>query len=232
MNLTRWFIVVLLLGALGTGGVFGYRSEAMELNRVEVVGNDNVTADDIVDESGLKDGMHLLHLSTSTTARKIERISWVASVRVERILPSKVRITIREREPAAVAVVSGRQMLIDRDGVVLSEGVRPLPSLTGLPLEAVAPGERLTLGQIRHVFAILDSLDPEIERELRSVDAPSVDRIMLVLDDSTQVLFGAAEDLEDKNFAAASLLRRYRAQGKEVERIDVRVPLRPAVKPR
>lgn len=232
MKAARWLVVFGLLGALGAGGWFGYRSQAMELKRVEVVGNDNVSADDIVDESGLKDGMHLLHLSTSKTARMIEGISWVASARVERILPSKVRITIREREPAAVALVSGRQMLIDRDGVVLSEGARPLPSLTGLPVETVTPGERLALGQIRHVFAILDSLDPEIEGELRSVDAPSVDRITLVLDDSTQILFGAAEDLEDKNFAAASLLRKYRAQGQALERIDVRVPLRPAVKPR
>lgn len=232
MRAARWLIALALMGALGTGVWFGYRSEAMKLKRVEILGNSDVSADDVVDASGLRDGVHLLHLSTSSVARDIESISWIATARVERILPSKVRITVREREPAAVALVDGQQILIDREGIVLAEGSRPLPTLTGLPIQDASPGQKLALTQVRHVFAILDSLDPEIRRSLKSIDAASVDRITLILDDATQIMFGAAEDLEDKNFAAASLLRRYRAEGRSVERIDVRVPLRPAVKPR
>lgn len=230
MRLVKYLVILVVLAGVSAGGYFGYRSSALKLQRVEVIGNENVTADDIVDASTLTNGVHLLRLSTGSVARKVKTISWVMSARVERILPSKVRIVITERQPRAMVSIGGTAYLVDREGVVLQEGQRSLPLIVGLGVSSTEPGARLSAVQLDHVFRIIDALDADVRSQTRSIEAASIDRITLILDSGTRILFGAAEDLEDKNFAVQSLLRRYRLENKHIERLDVRVPLRPAVK--
>lgn len=101
MKLSRAFLGTVLLAGVVYGGWVLWHSSALELRRVEVAGNHHVTKEELAAVSGLAPGAHLLLLSTNRVADKIESLSWVRDVRVERIIPSRVRITVTERTSAA-----------------------------------------------------------------------------------------------------------------------------------
>lgn len=231
-----WKAVLALLAAAGLfyGGVIAAESPALSLKKVEVIGNSSgkVRASDVVSAGGLSRGIRLLELPTEKTARRIESLPWVSDAHVERILPSSIRVTIKERRPAYVAMEGLTPWLVDEAGVVLEQADRGLIHLWDLPLPPLRPGLKLDLRQFDHVVRILDSLPSALRTRLDRVGAASVDRITLQLTDGTAVIYGAAEEMSDKNYAARALLERYDAQGIPVETVDVRVPSRPAVKPK
>lgn len=229
----RWLrvLAVLLVGAgLAYGGILIWNSSLMELRRVEVAGNSEVSKETLVAATRLKRGTHLLSISTGGVAKRVESIAWIGGVRVERILPSTIRITVEERSPAAVLVAINGTYLIDGNGVVLTEGTRDLMSIVDLTSDPVDPGVRLTVPQLGHVFQILREADPSIRERMTEISARSVDRITLQLKGDVTVLFGAAEKIAAKNFAATTLLRQAAERDRQIEYMDVRVPDRPAVR--
>lgn len=226
----RLVAAAITIAAVVYGGVAVYGSSPLELKKVEVAGNSNIVASEIARNSGLVRGQHLLEISTARVARRVGSIPWINSARIERVLPSTVRITVVEREPVAVVEVEGRSFLCDEEGVLISEESRDLIRFLDLPIEDPVPGFQIKARQLDHAFAVVRSLEPSLSERVQSVRAGSVDRITLELTGGTLVLYGASEDTEDKNHAISQLVARYQAEGKEILQIDVRVPSRPAVK--
>ncbi len=216
---------VVIAGAVGLAGALWSSPWAM-LHTIEVSGNHHALAAEVVAASGLTRGTRLITIPTERVEYRVEAVPWVDKARVERLLPSKVRISVTERTPAAAVTVAGVTYLADRDGIILEEGAGPYPTITGLPLEAPNEGERIRPSQFRQALAILDSLAPSVRSRLRAVVAPSPDRITLELADGLAVLYGPAELLEEKNYALRTLIE----SGPPATSIDVRVPSRPSVR--
>lgn len=230
MKTFKTLVVVLALAAAGVGIRYLITSGPMKLDRIEVAGNEQASAAEIAESTQLQKEAHLLSLSTRTIASRVERVPWVKTAKVERILPSTIRITVTERRAQATLIIGDVSYLIDREGVVLAEGKSSGPDLIDFPAQELSPGTRIDSAALRHVFLILDVLPRPMLDRIESVRAPSVDRIALLLDGDVTVLYGAAESIEDKNFAVQALLEKYAAEGVRVEHIDVRVPARPAVR--
>jgi len=242
MKAMKVLMALLLLGAAGYGGVIGWRSGPLKLRTVEVLGNQRVSAPEIVGASGLTRGSHLLELSVRRIEKRMTSVPWVKRARAERILPSKVRITVVERKAVLIAVLGSRSYLVDDEGVVLEEvvqddpaqvdsaGARDLMIVTSLPLESIEPGEKIDLAQFDDVLTISRQLPSDLRARVVEVRAASIDRIALLLDDSVLVIYGAAEEIEDKNHAIVSIIEKSKAQGRPLRSIDVRVPTRPAVR--
>lgn len=118
--------VVLVLVAAGL--IFaGYRVAAsasfFELRRIEVQGNSRVSSDEIqtlVRKETEKTGVWKADLQ-GVTAR-LQRLPWVRSATVSRVLPDGIRVRISERIPRAVVRTgSGRFRWIDEDAALLGE---------------------------------------------------------------------------------------------------------------
>lgn len=230
MRFLRVFAAVLVGAGLSYGGVLLWNSSLMELRRVEIAGNAEVSKEELVSATRLKRGTHLLSISTAKVTNRVESLPWIGAARVERILPATIRISVEERSPAAMVVAINGTYLIDARGFVLDEGRREVLSIVDLTSDPIDQGTRITLPQIDHVFRIMREIDPAIRAEVKEVSARSVDRITLHLKTDIRVLFGAAEDISEKSFAVAALLRRAREEAKSIEYMDIRVPTRPAVR--
>lgn len=231
MRLLRIILVLGAVGGLGYGVFIVLGSVPFKLTTVEVVGvSERVGSDAIVAASGLTKGDHLLKISGRDVEQAVLKIPWIDEVRVERILPSRIRLTLGFRTASLVALSGGRSFLLDATGVVLEEDNEPLVTVTGLPESELAVGRRLTVSSFENASAVLYSLPAGIRARVKDVRAFSVDRVGVELADGTVILYGPAKELELKNFAVQALMEKYAAEGRGVASIDVRVPSRPAVK--
>jgi cell division protein FtsQ len=241
----RAAVAVISGAALTVGAVNVWDSPVLDLREVEVGGNHRVEARDVAAASELSARDHLLRISTSSVASHVERSPWVARAYVERILPSKVRITVLERTPAAVVVAGPSSWLVDREGVVLEKvaaggagpsggagGGRGLPTVAELPVSALVPGGDVGAPPYRQALAVLKSLPSAVRERVAVVRAPSAERISVELSDGPVILYGGAQRLGDKTFAVEALMERAAAEGMALASIDVRVPTRPAIRPR
>lgn len=80
-----------------------------------------MTADsDIFDALDLANARSLLRFDSLAARARIERLSWVETAAITRIFPDSISIEIAERRPFAVWHRSGRDLLIDATGRILS----------------------------------------------------------------------------------------------------------------
>ncbi|HYN99107.1 MAG TPA: FtsQ-type POTRA domain-containing protein, partial [Actinomycetota bacterium] len=96
-------LVLLLVGALLYQGAQAIlRSRSLQLDKFEVEGNTEarISTEAVVEATQVQIGDHLLAVSTEQVAGRLEELPWVADAKVERILPSTLRISIDEREPS------------------------------------------------------------------------------------------------------------------------------------
>jgi cell division protein FtsQ len=226
----RLVALIVAVGLLGAGAWIFWNSSALELKRIEVSGNLHIAKEDLAAVTGLRAGMRLLDIETATVARKVETLPWVLEAKVERIIPSKLRISVEERTPVAQVGFAGRNYFVDREGMTLTEGTGLELVIDGLPLKTLTVGQRISLRQFREALAVLEGLEEPIRSRVNSMQATSVDRITLELSDGTKVLFGAAERVDEKNYALTAILAEAAKEGSKLTSIDVRVPDRPAVR--
>ncbi len=118
--------VVLAIGA-GILVFASYRAAAsasfFQVRTIEVQGTSRVSANEVqalvrrdVDKTGV------WNADLGTVASRLERLPWVRTAVVSRVLPDGIRVRIAERVPRAVVrTASGRFRWVDEDAVLLGE---------------------------------------------------------------------------------------------------------------
>jgi cell division protein FtsQ len=137
-----WVKLVTLAGAAlavaFTAGRFLFYSPSLQLTQpaqIEVVGNQYVSRDNVVALFSPDRNRSLLRIPLEERRAQIERISWVASAGVQRVLPASIRVEIAERAPIAFLRTGSELALIDAQGVILErplQGDFRLPVVSGL----------------------------------------------------------------------------------------------------
>ena len=113
-------------------------SPLLSIRRIDVTGHQRYTTEEIRAVSGLTQGEHVfLPLRWSpgkwpatrlqTVKRSVERLPWVAAVRVEWLPLHDIRIRVTERQPFARLPYLGGFLLLDPEGVVLENRRRKRP---------------------------------------------------------------------------------------------------------
>ena len=214
--------------ALGGAGFGIWNSSWLKLETVQVTGNRHATTGEVQAAAALSPGMRLTAVSGARVSARVEGLPWVDVATVTHILPSRVRIAIRERTPAFVVQAGAHSYLVDHSGVVLQEGATGYPLIAGLPLGVSYPGDHLTMPAFGAAVKILDALPADLKPRVGAVSAPSPDVVGLVLTDKTTITYGGAGNLAEKNYDIVTLL----AGGKAYTSIDVRSFTHPAATPR
>lgn len=228
-------LALLLVGALAYQGFQAVaRSRSLQLEEFEVEGNteSRISTKTVIEATGAEIGDQLLGISTQKVSGDLERLPWVAEATVERILPSTLRVSIDEREPSFVVQTGQGPFLADGRGLVLQEGSEELVNVVEMPLQAIRPGTRITTPEFRHASRILRSLPEEIRSRVTTIRASSIDQIQFETGAGPLIYYGAAEKVDEKNFAVGTLLESTKDVSPSVGVIDVRVPERPVTRAR
>ena len=110
---------------------------------VRVTGRVQTHKNDLLAAVGVERGDPIFGFDTEAARRRIERLGWVRSATVTRLLPDTIRIEVAEREPFALWQRGGELSLIDADGrPITDEGVQDfahLPFIVGFGAPRAAP---------------------------------------------------------------------------------------------
>ncbi|HUN50991.1 MAG TPA: FtsQ-type POTRA domain-containing protein, partial [Candidatus Sulfotelmatobacter sp.] len=95
----------------------------LTVQEIDVEGRHATSAEDLLQAVGVKRGDPILFFDADAARERIEKIGWVKTAAVQRILPGTILLRIVERQPFARWQIDGRTVLIDHDGKVLEEHV-------------------------------------------------------------------------------------------------------------
>lgn len=178
-----------------------------DITKVNVTGNSRVSAREIEIASGITDGTNIFRVKLSSVRKKLEKISYVHSVRVKRDFPNQISIEIEESQPVAAAPYMGNYILIDRYGKTLEQetpqDMEKLPEivyLKGLEIKNFVLGEKIIVENERNLKIVLESLTELVHNNLigntNEIDLESEDGVVFKMNDSKMtVLMGDATDL-------------------------------------
>jgi cell division protein FtsQ len=137
------WLLALALG-VGTGALRGEELLARAFPeraanvRLSVIGNQHASAEELAAATGVAPGTPLASLDLVEVEAALAGHPWVRKARVAALPPDQLILAVEEREPVAVARLSGVTRLVDRDGTAFAPAVAntQLPELRG----AGAPG--------------------------------------------------------------------------------------------
>jgi cell division protein FtsQ len=154
-RLLRLLCVLIFLGGAGVGLWEGYRAVVrlpyFRIVEIQVEGNLQVAAQDIVDSLGLPPGTSILEVDLEGMARRVLENPWIQEASVQRRLPLSLTIQVVERTPEAV-FIADRRYLLSADGVILAalaqDDLPTLPTLRAATPRRVAIGDRVLTSQV------------------------------------------------------------------------------------
>ena len=187
-----------------TFAALAWFSPMLSVREVRIEGAAGVIPEDQVRELlQIPDRGSILRIDTAAMAQRVASIAKVRSARVQRVLPSTVRVRIEPRTPVLYYDTAEGAHLLDADGVEYA--IEPAP--IGVPkLETEKPGSADAL--TRAAVSVVRVLPPELTVQVDSVHAETVSDISLTLRDGRTVLWGSSEDGERKSAVVLPLLTR------------------------
>ncbi|TGJ94585.1 cell division protein FtsQ, partial [Actinotalea fermentans ATCC 43279 = JCM 9966 = DSM 3133] len=148
-------------------------------------------------------------------------LNGVRDVRILRVWPDGLSVTLESREPVAAVPHEGAFALLDRDGVQVGT-VDAVPE--GLPEIGVTLDEQ-GARSLRAARIVLNALPPELRAEVAEVTAPTQDAVTMRLRDGAVVEWGNEEDAALKVRVLQALRALPENQG--VTLFDVSAPTMP-----
>jgi cell division protein FtsQ len=218
-----WRYIVAVVGVfavLGGGVYLVFFSDTLSVQGVEVTGTQTLSDEQVREVAAVPTGGPLATVDLDRIAYRVKSLAVVKSAEVTRKWPHDVLIDIVERQPVAVVDIAGQLHSLDEDGVVFGTYKRAPQGLPRVRADVGVDEEALAEGA-----AVVAALPDEIATKVDYAEVLSVDRITLRLHDGREVVWGSAEESEQKAEVLAAMLRH------DARVYDVSVPSRPSCMP-
>jgi cell division protein FtsQ len=219
MSLRYVVALVLLVAGLAATVWLVFFSAALSVKNVEVSGTELLAAEQVRRVAAVPDGEQLALVDLAAARSRIGALAEVRSVDVTRAWPDTVQINIVERTAVAVVELGGRLRGLDEEGVVFRD-YRTAPR--GMP--RVRPTTSTGTDALKEAAAVVSALPEDLSARVDHVEVETIDQITLVLRDDRRVLWGSAEDSDQKAEVLEALL------GQQARTYDVSVPGSPTTR--
>ena len=225
-------LVIAVVAAAAAAFVYRYgeksgRFRVDSSDAIEIVGARNATRAQVLQVMGADIGRNVFFIPLDERKRQLEKIPWVESAGVMRLLPNRLRIALRERTPIAFAKVGDRIALIDVNGVTMEMplgGTYSFPVIVGNaesdPLSTRAVRMKTYLELVRQ----LDSSGANYSRELDEVDLSDPEDVKVTVADQQGALLihlGSSSYLERFSLYKAHI-QEWRQQFQRLHSVDLR----------
>ncbi len=216
------FVLVLLAGIL-VALYYGFLlSDIVVMDSQDEIAADY--ADYIVQRSGLKLGTHMLFCDLDGAELGIEEDPYLQVDSITYIFPSRIRIIVTERKEVAGIVGLDYNVIIDKNGYVLSMSggtdLSGLVQVTGVSMAGFQLGQRLGQGNdfatatLVQLIAVLEQYS--LVGSIQSIDLTTPLAITMVATNGLKVHVGQATDLDAKMYTLSRLLPSFTANSVSV----------------
>jgi cell division protein FtsQ len=139
---------------------YALTSPRFSVQEVNLLGGKRVSPEQARLQAGVELGTNVFALDTAACERKLLENPWISEARVTRDLPRVLRIEIKEREPAALAVFSNRLYLVTSEGEPFKElaagDPADFPILTGVSVEGLSRDRDRELDRVKLGLEVLE----------------------------------------------------------------------------
>ena len=213
----RWLLLAAASAAVLVALMFfGYKFIFVVRN-VTVKGDGMYSAEAILEASGIGEGINLYSFRASTVEKNVTlRCPYISSVTVDRQIPNKMTITVKEDKPVYYAVIFGEYKLLSEKLRVLGEvgSKEELPEgLVKLKLPAVSysvAGRVIKFADAKRERSVRDVLaaasESGISEKLTMIDLRDQFDVSIVCDGKQKLMVGGEKDLEYKLKIAEKIL--------------------------
>ena len=177
----------MLGGAAYTGRQYLTHSPHFDLTHVEIAPTRHAPRKELYRVVRRSVGKNVFRIDLGRIADDLERVPWVRSAAVKRILPDRIHCTIEERMPRGMARLDDRSWLVDEDGVAIDTlgektTMYSFPIFTGID----DANQERSKKQIRRGVALLRYLNDAAQgltTQISQIDLRRDDRIGLHMAD-------------------------------------------------
>ena len=166
-------VAAALVAAAGAATWFGYRflttSPRFAISTIEIDGNQKLSNAEIIAAMPLHLGENIFKADVARAEPVLRRLPWVAQVDVSRHLPNTIRVHVRERHAAAIAVF-GDMYFIDANGRPFKridfahDDIAELPILSGIARSEFNLSPTLVAERFRDALALMADWRSHAER--------------------------------------------------------------------
>lgn len=144
---------------------------------IQILGNSELTQAELLSVFGGDMGRNVFFVPLKARRTDLERLPWVETATVMRLLPNQLRVSVTERTPIAFVRDGNTIGLVDREGVLLGMAAETMaakhysfPVITGIgsndPLSTRTPRMKL----YQRFIAEIDSTGEKLSSQLSEVD--------------------------------------------------------------
>lgn len=223
-------------GWRGTALVLG--ASGLQVSRISMHGNQRLSSGEVL---ALLDGLRGRNILTIELADWRDRLlasSWVEQAHVRRVLPSRVDVEIRERQPIGIGRLADRLYLVDAGGVVIDEygpnyADLDLPMIDGL---SAVPGESAGVvdeARARLAARVIAALEerPDLAARVSQIDVSDAHDAIVMLDGDTTMLRLGEDEFVDRIQDYLDLAPTLRDRIPRIDYVDLRFGERLYVRP-
>ncbi|HYP90000.1 MAG TPA: FtsQ-type POTRA domain-containing protein [Polyangiaceae bacterium] len=139
---------------------YALSSPRFSIQEVNLQGGKRVSPEQAREQAGVVLGSNVFALDTALCERKLLENPWISQARVTRDLPRSLRIEIKEREPAALAVFAERLYLVTAEGEPFKELSPGDPAdfalITGVSVDGISRDRARELDRVREGLEVLE----------------------------------------------------------------------------
>jgi len=247
-------ILILLQGDLGTavmylpilGGMLwmsGIRPKVLiiillqsvvfRLTTVYVVGNVNLTPQQVAAASGLVKGLNMFSISEDEVRQNLSSDHTIIFEGMQKDYPSTIYLYISERESVASIQWLGILYTLDDEGMVMDENnttasPEGMPRVTGLQVTSIHVGQKLEVRnreQMQAYYDIISELELQYYLDqISEINLSDTDNLYLLIENGISVRLGTSEYMRAKIGAIRTDIPYLEQLGKSSGVLDVSTP--------
>lgn len=233
----RWVILILAVLVAVGGLVYG---AVFQVREISVQGISALAEDEVIRLSGITLGMNTFAIDDNQVEKNIESNRYLSFVCVDKQLPDKVVIQVKERVPAAAVKYCGILYTMDNRGMVLEESLNTkadtgLLLVNGLDIHNCRVGTALGLNDSKQMLTLTEILI-ELKvmsglTQMKELDLSNMDNLFMVSRDGFTVRLGPADSLHARLRSMLITLEHLRQEGYVGGTLDVSTPQNPTYIP-
>ncbi|HEX7286587.1 MAG TPA: FtsQ-type POTRA domain-containing protein [Candidatus Angelobacter sp.] len=239
LQLRRVFVIAIAATALGCVawaardyGRHSWRFRIDSSDNVEITGVQNAPSGDVRRVARDDLGRNVFFISLDERKQQLERIPWVESATVMRVLPNRISIHINERTPVAFVQIGPKISLIDSNGVVMGPPASrqtkySFPVVRGItetePLSSRAAAMKIYNRMARELDSGGED-GPRYTRQLSEVDLSDPEDIKVVANEGSGTLLVhlGSQDFLERYKLYLTHVKEWRQQFPNLQSVDLR----------